>query len=195
MSSWADRAKVRFSQERQNSTAKTAETPLLAVLAVPPKGFCENTNGVLAVLAVPTEANPEKTHSDLVAANDPKPTTQTDGMALPTDDTDRWCWPASDAMNGNEIDLFAKRVDLFFYRDLPLPDAKSLADKLVKRDRDGDDRRVCLECKHLADIGGTWRCNNWQAAGVAVHQRDTQLPADLVLQLLRCSGFSERTPT
>ena len=66
-----------------------------------------------------------------------------------------------------------------------------LADKLVTRDRDLDDRRICLECRHLSGVGQTsWRCGNWQAAGVAIRSRDSLLPADLVLLLQRCDGFS-----
>lgn len=184
MSSWAERAKVRFTQECQKPTPKTTETPLLGVMGVLSGGFCENTDRVLGVMGAPFGDMPEKSHFDLTAANDPQP-----------DPEDVGCWPDSSAMNGAEIDIFSKRVDLFFYKNLPLPKAESLADLLVKRDRDGDDRRVCLECKHLADIGHGWRCNNWQAAGVAVRQRDNQMPADLVLQLQRCDGFAETTLT
>jgi hypothetical protein len=65
----------------------------------------------------------------------------------------------------------------------------------VIRDRDTDDRRSCLECRHLSGYGPTsWRCGNWQAAGIAIRPRDTQLPADLVLQLQRCDGFATATP-
>ena len=72
--------------------------------------------------------------------------------------------------------------------------AEVLADKLVTRDRDLDDRRICLECRHLSGVGQTsWRCGNWQAAKVAHRARDVQLPADLVRKLQRCDGFTETT--
>ena len=117
------------------------------------------------------------------AANDPAP------------DTDRWCWPQSSAMNGVEIDIFMVRLRMFADKGLTIADAETLADKLVLRDRDQDDRRVCLECKHLGGrVAGSWRCGNWQAAGIAILPRDSQLPADLVLQLQRCDGFTTATP-
>lgn len=100
------------------------------------------------------------------------------------------CWPHSPAMNGSEIDLFAERLVRFTGKGLTTDDAESLADKLVKRDRDKDDRRVCLECANLTGYGRTsWRCSNWRVAGIAIRARDNQLPADLVLQLQRCDGF------
>jgi hypothetical protein len=107
-------------------------------------------------------------------------------------DPDRWSYPHSSAMNGAEIDTFIARQDRFASKGLPLLEAESLADKLVLRDRDMDDRRLCLECNHLGGYGQiSWRCANWQAAGVASRSRDAQLPRDLVCTLQRCAGFND----
>jgi len=104
---------------------------------------------------------------------------------------DRWCWPHSTAMNGAELDLLAARLARFTDKGVSQGDAESLADKLVIRDRDSDDRALCLECRHMAGYGpASWRCGNWQAAGVAISQRASQLPGDLVFQLQRCPGFA-----
>jgi len=115
------------------------------------------------------------------------------------ENSDRWCWPHSTAMTGSEIDLFTARLARFTTKGVIHGDAELLADKLVTRDREGDDRALCLECTHLAGYGRTsWRCIDWQRAGVARQARDAQLPADLVFQLQRCNGFAqaaERTPT
>ena len=96
------------------------------------------------------------------------------------------CWPHSDAMNGAELDTFTARLARFTDRGLILADAEALADKLVIRDREGDDRRVCLECPHLHHGG---RCGNWQAAGVAMRARDAQLSGDFTAMLQRCDGY------
>jgi hypothetical protein len=113
----------------------------------------------------------------------------------PAPDPDRWCWPHSIAMNGAEVALFTARLHRFTDKGLTNADCESLADKLVVRDREADDRRFCLECRHLSGFGQrSWRCGNWQAAGVAIASRDSQLPADLVLQLQRCDGFTITTP-
>lgn len=100
---------------------------------------------------------------------------------------DSCCWPHSSAMNGAEIDTFTARLARFTDKGLSLEDAERLADKLVIRDREGDDRRVCLECVHLRHGG---RCGNWQAAGVAIRARDAQVPGDFTAMLQRCDGFS-----
>ena len=116
-----------------------------------------------------------------------------DSSIAVTDDPNRWCWQHSSAMNGVEIDTFAARLHQFTDKGLARNDSEALADKLVPRDREQDDRRVCLECKHFTGHGaGSWRCGNWQAAGIAIRSRDAQLPADLVVQLQRCDGFTAR---
>ena len=122
----------------------------------------------------------QKTGSDSAAANDPAP------------DPDRWAWPHSAAMNGAEIDAFTARLARFTDKGLSLDDGEALADKLVTRDRESDDRRLCLECHHLSGQSGkAWHCRNWQRAGVALRARDAQLSAALVIQPQRCDGFAQ----
>jgi hypothetical protein len=129
----------------------------------------------------PTLAALEKIESVAVAMND--------RVTTATDNPDRWCWPASDAMSTAEIDTFTARLSRFNTKGMTIADGEVLADKLVIRDREQDDRHSCFECTHLAGAGG-WRCGNWQRAGVAIRSRDAQLPADLVVQLQRCDGFA-----
>ena len=126
-----------------------------------------------ATVAVATAPNP--------AANDPEP------------DPDRWCWPHSTAMNGREINTFKARLSSFIGRGLDVAHAETLADKLVIRDREQDDRHACPECLHLGGYGAaSWRCGNWAAAGVAIRARDAQLPDALVNLMQRCDGFVMR---
>ena len=111
-------------------------------------------------------------------------------------DPDAFCWPHSSAMNGAEIDLFTGRLHRFTDKGLTVTEGEALADELVVRDREADDRQFCLECRHLSGYGPTsWRCGNWQAAGIAIRLGDSQLPADLVLQLQRCEGFTPHLPS
>lgn len=102
----------------------------------------------------------------------------------PAQDPDRWNWPNSPAMNSTEVDTFVGRLVQFTDRGLIVPVAESLADKLVRRDREGDDRLTCMECVYLQGFN-QWRCANWQHANVAREG----LARDLVLKLQRCDGF------
>ena len=180
MITWADRAKAAISQTGQGGTAKTDETAisrLLAVSAVP----------IVAASAMP------KPLSSVLAVDSPTILEKHGSFVVVTEDPDRWCWPRSSAMNGVEIGTFETRLHKFTEKGLARKDGEMLADRLVLRDRDQDDRRVCLECKHFAGHGaGSWRCGNWQTAGVAIRSRDAQLPADLVVQLQRCDGFTDK---
>ncbi|MCY1206637.1 hypothetical protein D9M72_182110 [compost metagenome] len=99
----------------------------------------------------------------------------------PGADPDRWCWPHSNAMNGTEIGRFTVRLTRFTDQGLSLIEAEALADKLVLRDRDGDDRRLCLECAHLSGR----RCGAWQRAAVGTQA----LPISLLALSQRCAAF------
>lgn len=115
-----------------------------------------------------TPATPATPHPDVSeAANDAAPT-QAPGA-------DRWCWPHSDAMNSAELESFAARLARFVSTGMRAGAAESLADRLVKRDRDADDRVSCAECRH----GRSTRCPD-----------GAPLPRDV---LHRCDGFSEGT--
>ena len=94
-------------------------------------------------------------------------------------------------MNTGEIDTVTARLARFTDKGLSLDDSEALADKLVLRDRESDDRRLCLECAHLAGWAGTWSCKNWRLAGVANTMRDARLSAALVMQFQRCDGFTQ----
>jgi hypothetical protein len=85
-------------------------------------------------------------------------------------------------MNSAEIETFAARLCLFAKRGIPVDWADALADKMMKRDREGDDRRSCLECQRLA--GRT--CAAWRQAGIG----SAQLPADFAARLQRCPAFT-----
>lgn len=95
------------------------------------------------------------------------------------------CWATREAMSEEEIDTFIVRLERFAEKGARLEDAERLADRLVIRDREGDDRRLCLEYKFL-EGQGRWRCGNSLQAVVA---QDVLAP-DLVLALQRCGGYS-----
>jgi hypothetical protein len=104
-------------------------------------------------------------------------------------------------MTGTEITVFEARVHLFGARGLSLKEAEGIADKLVLRDRDADERRLCLECEHLQVLPENhWRdhaelrCTNFAEAGLCVFARDAGLSQAFARQLQRCHGFTAVTP-
>lgn len=84
-------------------------------------------------------------------------------------------------MNAAEIERFSVRLVGFMGKGLGASGAEALADRLVRRDREGDDRHCCLECPRYR----AGRCDNWRAAGLG----DPKLPEGMATQLQRCPGF------
>jgi hypothetical protein len=103
----------------------------------------------------------------------------------PVADPDRWCWPHSAAMNGAELERFMQRAQQFTRLGLTTDDADAMADRLVLRDREGDDRRLCLECSNLTEQG---RClAAWRGALPGADRR--MEPVQTNLQRCECFGL------
>ena len=64
------------------------------------------------------------------------------------------------------------------------PEAEKLAERLVKRDRDLDDRVSCTDCQHYRP----GRCDNHGQAGL----NTSDVGRDLAAMLQRCPGFQPR---
>ena len=141
---------------------------------VPQQDATKPTKPGYVGFVAPDIAPMQKITGDLSAANDSAP------------DPDGWCWPQSGAMNTREIDIFTARVLRFTAKELGLDDAEALADKLLKRDRDLDERRLCLECINLIRPRSAWSCTKWRAAGLG----EIRVPSDLMQLLQRCDAFN-----
>ena len=103
---------------------------------------------------------------------------------------DSYCWPHSDAMNSAEIRTFSARAIRFTEKGVTPTDGEALVGKLMARDRDADDRRLCLECTHLSGYAQTFSCRAWKRAGIAIKAQAAGLPVDLVRTLQRCDAFT-----
>ena len=101
------------------------------------------------------------------------------------------CWPHGEAWNTVEVDCFHGRMAAFTGQGVDLAQSEALAQKLVYRDREGDDRRLCLECAHLHRLNGG-HCANGQRAGVSIRASDAHLGCEFVMRLQRCDGFTCR---
>lgn len=85
-----------------------------------------------------------------------------------------------------EILSFRKRQSLMLARGYAPEDAESMAEALTLRDRQGDDRRICLECTHLGERG---RCIAASAGRIRGADRRLE-PVPTILQ--RCEAFGLR---
>ena len=69
------------------------------------------------------------------------------------------------------------------------PPALTLADKarkLVARDRDFDERSLCMVCTNVIRPGGVTTCTKWWVAGMGAQNVRT----DIALLLQRCDAFN-----
>jgi hypothetical protein len=145
----------------------------------------ENLNGG-AVSPVSPLVPTEKARAATAALITAAPVIAQPGDDLGAADSDAWCWPHSNAMNSAEIEATVFRLQLFARLDMGEAQSEKLTDLLVIRDRQLDDRRLCLECSHLGDRG---RC--LAAAAGRLPSADRRLePVPDVLQ--RCPAFGLR---
>ena len=122
----------------------------------------------------PTPKTPETPLSGVLGA----PTRHLFGKTRPSlvGDPATDCWPYGPSLNAGEIATMERRIYLFKRHRVGLVEAERLADRLVLRDREVDDRVMCLECAH----GRSQRCPNGQPLPYGVLQR--------------CNRFVETTP-
>jgi hypothetical protein len=80
------------------------------------------------------------------------------------------------AWGDKEINRFKFRAALFARRGMTVPDAETWADRLFERDHERDDRRLCLECKHLRSAT---KCAKGQPVLADVLQRCPQFTFEM----------------
>lgn len=106
------------------------------------------------------------------------PASSASGPRLTTEQRDRLT-----GWTGEEIEQAGRYVALLTRRGLDAEAVERITDRLILRDREQDDRRLCLECARLDSSG---RCG--AAARGALMNADRRLePLPLILQ--RCEGF------
>ena len=154
MGKWAERLAEKTATPPLSSTDKTAKRGVLSVLSVAPEVGTRDFRAE----PEPATARPYK---------------------LSRTDADRCHFGG---WNDAEIETFTARTLLFLRRGINATDVDDLAERLTLRDRDIDERRLCLECSHYTP----GRCGNHRGAGLNV----PEIGRDLPVALQRCSGFA-----
>lgn len=106
------------------------------------------------------------TVATVAVASSPKPKTEWANLRLVHTANER---------TGQEATLYAERLQSFQGKGIPNHDAAALANRLVMRDSQDDDRRSCAEC--LSFYAGICR------------QRITPIGEITIHTLHRCNGF------
>lgn len=94
-------------------------------------------------------------------------------------------WFAAVAWTEADIATFLEYQSRLLRWGWSVVDAEQLADRLVQRDRGGDARRACVECRQYRP----GRCGAFRVAGL----RTADIGRDLAVLLQRCPGFSALT--
>ena len=136
--------------------------------APPPSADTDETDkrGVLSVLAVTPEGGARDFH--------PLPMTTCEPAPEPHD-------LAAVAWTDADIARFLDRRARLLRWGWPEAEAEKLAERLVKRDREHDERVSCTDCRHYRP----GHCSNHRRAGLNV----ADVGRDLAALLQRCPGF------
>jgi hypothetical protein len=91
------------------------------------------------------------------------------------------CWSA------DAVRFFNFRSARFVKQGFCQPDAEDLAERMHLRDVTADDRRSCIECRHLV----RWRCERHRKAVLA----SSVVSRELAVLLQRCPAFENNQTT
>ncbi len=185
MIDWSARARSHLAQMAALATDETDEKRVLSVSSVRSEGFQQDGAGVSSVSSVsPADVSGLLASSAPEAANDSNAAAevvhaqQAGNPYLTTQQGDECHFGGWD---DNEIDLFTARAERFAAAGRK--DAEHLAERLTLRDRQGDDRRMCLECQHLERTG---RCAAARRGAIAGADRRMEPVQNI---LTRCEAF------
>jgi hypothetical protein len=91
------------------------------------------------------------------------------------------CW------TGDVVRFFNFRSARFVEQGFCQPDAEDLSERMHLRDVTADDRRSCIECRHLV----RWRCERHRKALLA----SAVVSRELAVLLQRCPAFEDNQTT
>lgn len=184
MTDWLARAKAQFAYERPESAAITDETHHLSVSSVAPAAIDESRGEVLSVSSAGVTGSCKSASLDLSAAADRSEMYARAREAHSERSHARAYARETAPGSWTDVDIarFLDRRARLMRWGWSEPEAEKLAERLVRRDREGDDRVSCTDCRHYRP----GRCGNREAAGL----HSQEVGRDLAALLQRCDGFT-----
>ncbi len=184
MIDWSARAASVFAPNRAAPTARTDERVVSSPLSVPDERTRENAHGLSSVSSVP-DGRGSRIPLAESGSMAKRRANREQGMNLPAE-TAATTTPAPDplapvAWTDADIASFTARCDRLIRWGWSEPEAEKLADRLVRRDREHDERVSCIDCRHYRP----GRCGNHKAAGL----NSPEIGRDLAAPLQHCPGF------
>ena len=184
MIDWAARAKAELARNRDEGADRTDESRVSSVSSAPPRGPGRNQPVVFAISSVLSVTPAALSANDDVEPISSSAPVRRSGNPYLTpeqgDECHEGCW--DDA----EIEIFIARSTRF--RAMGRADAEHLAERLTLRDRQVDDRRLCVECRELEASG---RCAAARRGALAAADRRLEPSQNI---LMRCPVFRVSDP-
>ena len=180
MIDWAARAQAELALNLCKGADRTDETRLSSVLSATAGGLGRNQpalcpiSSVLSVTPAAVSANDDVRHGATATQ------VRRSGNPYLTPEQGDECHESS--WNDAEIETFMARSTRF--RAMGRVDAEHLAERLTLRDRQADDRRLCVECRELEASG---RCAAARRGALACTDRRLEPVQNIVM---RCPAFS-----
>jgi len=176
---WAARAKAELALNLGEGADRTDESRVSSVTSASSTGSARNQpilSAISSVLSVTPAAL--SAIDDVEPVSSPTPAHRSGNPYLTPEQGDEChegCW--DDA----EIEIFIARSTRFIA--MGRADAEHLAERLTLRDRQADDRRLCVECRELEASG---RCAAARRGALAAANRRLEPSQNI---LMRCPAF------
>lgn len=182
MIDWAARAKTELAAYPAGSSAKTDETRVTSVSSAPHAAVGGNQPPAVAVSSVSSAPPPHVPANDDAGPCDTGKPARRSGNPYMTSEQSDECHEGG--WDDAEIAVFIARAARLSARGRA--DAEHLAERLTLRDRQADDRHMCLEC-HELEAGG--RCAAARRGALASADRRLEPTQNI---LMRCPAFRGR---
>lgn len=195
MIDWMARVKAHLGDARRGGTARTDETGLLSVSSARHPRVAPEHGGISSVLSVGLVGIPANDGSveitrraagddDARAVAGTPLAARASGNPYLTPEQGDECHAYG--WDDAEIGRFLARARRFLLSGRL--DAEHLAERLTLRDRQSDDRRMCVECRELEPSG---RCAAARRGAIAGADRRMEPVANM---LMRCARFTATEP-